>query len=321
MRTKVEHFIRNCLSCILHSVPRSIHNRTLHSIPKPCIPFHTLHIDHLGPLPSIISKRKHLLVVIDAFIKFVKLFPVNTTSTREARDALSKYFDFYSRPHRIISDRGTCFTSLEFTTFCQERDTGAPQANGQVERVNRVLTPMLGKLAEPLSQSDWYKLLDKVEYAINNAVHSSTQVAPSVLLFGVVQKGPVVDELSEYLENKFNDEPRDLVSICENASVNIQNSQIRNEESYSRKHKAPREYQVGDYVAIRNVDTTAGINKKFAPKYRGPYRISRVFDNDRYEVVDIDDCQLTQLPFRGVLEPARLKPWISNVNELVALCL
>lgn len=53
MRSKVEKFIRNCLPCILHSVPKTIHNRTLHSIPKPSVPFHTLHIDHLGPLPSI----------------------------------------------------------------------------------------------------------------------------------------------------------------------------------------------------------------------------------------------------------------------------
>jgi len=32
------------------------------------------------------------LVVIDAFTKFVKLFSVNTIITREARDALNKYF-------------------------------------------------------------------------------------------------------------------------------------------------------------------------------------------------------------------------------------
>lgn len=55
-------------------------------------------------------------------------------------------------------------------------------------------------------------------------------------------------------------------------------------------------------MAIRNVDTTADVNKKFAPKYRGPYMRSRVFDNDRYEVVDIDDCQLTQLPFKSMLD-------------------
>jgi len=49
---------------------------------------------------------------------------------------------------------------------------------------------------------------------------------------------------------------------------------------------------------------------KFAPKYRGPYKISRVLPNDRYELSDIEDCQLTQLPYRGILEAARLRPWM-----------
>jgi len=53
--------------------------------------------------------------------------------------------------------------------------TGAPQANGQMERVNRALTPMLRKLSEALEQVDWYKLMNKVEYVNNTAVHSSTQ--------------------------------------------------------------------------------------------------------------------------------------------------
>jgi len=56
-------------------------------------------------------------------------------------------------------------------------------------------------------------------------------------------------------------------------------------------------------VAIKNIDVTPG-------KYRGPYKINTVFDNDRYEVTDIDNCQLTQLPYKGILEAARLKPWL-----------
>lgn len=50
----------------------------------------------------------------------------------------------YSRPLRIISDRGTSFTSREFEEFIKEQNikhikiaTASPQANGQVERINR----------------------------------------------------------------------------------------------------------------------------------------------------------------------------------------
>jgi len=103
----------------------------------------------------------------------VKLIPVNSTSTREVIASLSKYFKFHSRPRRNISDKGSCFTSLEFSELLAERNIGhikvatcAPQANGQVERVNRVLKPMLGKLSNPTNQDDWYKLIFFLYYSI-----------------------------------------------------------------------------------------------------------------------------------------------------------
>jgi len=102
LKSKVESFIRNCLPCILHSVPKRVHDRTLHSIPKVPIPFDTIHIDHLGLLPCINSKRKHLLVTIDAFTKFVKLYAVNSTSTKEVNASLSKYFEYYSRRDELF---------------------------------------------------------------------------------------------------------------------------------------------------------------------------------------------------------------------------
>lgn len=80
------------------------------------MPFDILHIDCFGPLPSVNSKRKHVLIVVDAFPKLVKLYAVNAPGTKEACCALKKYFDYYTRPRRIISDRSTCFTSNELST-------------------------------------------------------------------------------------------------------------------------------------------------------------------------------------------------------------
>lgn len=114
VRSKLESFIRSCLPCILHLIRWSVTD--LHRIPKAPIPFENIHIDHLQPLPCITSKRKHLfifstsIITIDAFNKFVKIHPVNSTSTKEVNTRLSKYFKCYSRPRRIMSDRGTCFT-------------------------------------------------------------------------------------------------------------------------------------------------------------------------------------------------------------------
>jgi len=120
--------------------------------------------------------------------------------------------------------------------------TCAPQANGQVERVNRVLTPMLGKLSILINQADWYKLINKVEHSFNNSVHSSTLKTPSMILFGVDQKGPIVDELYEYLDNKLNkDKNIDLKDIKDKANLKIVESQKRNEIIKAAKQEAPSE--------------------------------------------------------------------------------
>lgn len=61
---------------------------------------------------------------------------------------------------------------------------------------------MLGKLSEPLNESDWYMLVNRVEVALNHSVQKSTGVTPFVL-FGIIQRRPIIDELSEYLDEKF----------------------------------------------------------------------------------------------------------------------
>jgi len=170
---------------------------------------------------------------------------------------------------------------------------------------------MLGKWSNPINQADWYKLINKVVHAINNSVHSSTLKTPSTILFVVDQKGPIVDGIYEYLDDKLNkDKNIDLKDISDKANLKIVESQKRNKIIKTAKQKAPSEYSVEDFVTIRNIDVTPGTCKKFAPKYRGSYKINRVFDNDRFEVTDIDNCKLTQLPYKGILEAARLKPWL-----------
>lgn len=325
MHRKVVSFVQNCIRCIMHTPPTRVNQRHLHSIPKEPVPFDTLHIDHLGPLSQIQNKNKHILVVIDAFTKFVcLLYPVNSTSTKEVCFAMQKYFDYYSRPRRIISDRGTCFTSTEFASFLSDRNVihvknsvASPQANGQVERVNRVLTAMLGKISNPINHADWSRLLTNVEYAINNTIHSTTCQMPSVLLFGVSQTE--VDELTEYLEDRVASSI-DIATARSDAGKLIELSQKRNEIQYAHRSVDPCRFHEGDFVVIRNVDTTVGRNKKLIPKYKGPYKIHRVLPNDRYVVRDIDTCQITQIPYNGVLEAARLKLWVKAKEQIISPC-
>lgn len=98
-KEKVNTYVGNCIKCIVHSAPRRSSERSLYSIPKRPVPFDTIHLDHFGPLPSLITQRKHLLVIIDAFTKFVRLYPVNSTSTKEVYCALANIFTTTADPY------------------------------------------------------------------------------------------------------------------------------------------------------------------------------------------------------------------------------
>ena len=61
---------------------------------------------------------------------------------------------------------------------------------------------------------------------------------------------------------------------------------------------------------IKNVDTMVGVNKKLIPQYKGPCVIASVLDNDRYIVKDVEGFQVTQIPYNGVVSPARMKMYV-----------
>lgn len=317
LKQKIKNYISNCLKCISYSPASGKPEGYLNSIPKGNLPFQTIHIDHYGPLEKTRYKHKYILVTIDAFTKFVKLFPCNSTDTKTVVKHLNCYFRYYSKPVRVISDRGTCFTSNEFKKFMEEQDinhiliaTGVPRANGQVEVVNKTITAMCSKLSEDTDR--WDEILEKVEFSINNTINRSTGQSPSMLLFGIHQKGHVQDNLRTFVETQ-NLQDRNLALIREKASDNILKCQDYSKTLYDKRHKDSNKYQLGDYVMIINTDVTPGSNKKLIPKYRGPYVVKAVLDNDRYVVGDIEGFQVTQIPFEGVMAPSRMKPWMENI--------
>lgn len=189
MKEKVKNYVSRCLKCLPFSPYSGKIERFLHCIPKGNTPFDTIHIDidHLGPFEKAHHGHKYILLVTDAFTtKFIKLFPTKITNSNEVIKHLQNYFSFYSRPIRIISDRGSAFTSIAFQDFTKENEiqlihiaTGTPRASGQAERVNRTTIPMIAKLSSTLSQ--WDKTLNEVDCAINNTINRSTKETPTIL--------------------------------------------------------------------------------------------------------------------------------------------
>jgi len=115
LRRRVEEVVRNCVACILAERKQGRQECFLHPIEKGSVPLDTLH--HLGPLPSMKKSYKNIFVVVDAFSKFVWLYTTKSTSTQEVLARLKKQAVIFCNPRRIISDRGTAFTSSEFKEY------------------------------------------------------------------------------------------------------------------------------------------------------------------------------------------------------------
>lgn len=319
IKTKVRDYLSSCLKCIEYSPKSGKREGFLHSIPKGDRPFLTVHVDHLGPFERTENHNKFILVVIDGFTKFVRCYPCKTTKSGEVIKHMTEYFRTYSKPKRLISDRGTAFTSNDFRSFLSNESveqiliaTGTPRANGQVEVVNRSITPMIAKIVE--RPDEWDQVLSKVEFAINNTIHKATGQTPSKLLFGIEQVGEITDKVRYALDvlsdTDESTEMNNLVKIRETASDRILKTQKNSVSQYNSSRKEPVKYNTNDYVMIKNFDVTPGVNKKLIPKFKGPYTVRKVLDKDRYIVADIDGNQITQRPFEGVVGPDQMRKWV-----------
>lgn len=72
---------------------------------------------------------------------------------------------------------------------------------------------VLAKITDPISHADWKKKLSDVEFALNNTVHCTTKQTPSRMMFGIEQRGKVVDELTEYLHEIYTMDQESLDNI------------------------------------------------------------------------------------------------------------
>ncbi|GFS54394.1 transposon Tf2-11 polyprotein [Trichonephila clavipes] len=150
----VKKAILNCVPCILANKKTGKKEGFLNPISKESIPLSMYHVDFIGPLPSTNRSYQHIFTAVDAFTKFTWLYPVKTVSAESALEKLKQQQKTFGNPIRIISDRGSSFTSTLLKDYCDEEKiqhlqiaTGVPRGNGQVERIHRTLIPVLTKLS------------------------------------------------------------------------------------------------------------------------------------------------------------------------------
>ena len=317
MKSKIEKHISTCLMCLSFNPKPFKFDGYLQLVDKPSQPWEVVHIDHLGPLELTKGKNQHVLAVCDAFTKFIKLYATKTTNTKEVMKHMKSYFMTYSTPKVIISDRGTAFQAKDFNKFSETHSfqhvmvaTACPQANGQIERYNKTLVPLLAKLVET-SGENWDNVLNEAEYLLNNSFNKAIDAIPAEVLFGVKQNRSIDNRICTYAQELSDKNNRNLEEIrLKVKETNLQNQKY-NREYRNRKCKVQTVYEEGDHVLIRTTPI-AGESNKLKPRYKGPYLVSKVLDRNRYFLTDIEGYQCTQRRFTGIFDPTNMKLYPSS---------
>ncbi|GFX54375.1 hypothetical protein TNCV_3824741 [Trichonephila clavipes] len=163
---------------------------------------------HLGPLATTSKKYKHVFAVIDAFSKFTWLYPTRSTDAAEVINRLENQRHVFGNPARIITDKGSAFTSSAFEDYCKKQNilhisitTGLPRSNGQIEKQNSTIIAVLSKLSVN-DPEKWYSHVPHLQEILNSTFQRSIKMTPFELLFGTKMKSCQDIEIVELLNDE-----------------------------------------------------------------------------------------------------------------------
>ncbi|WVZ58144.1 hypothetical protein U9M48_008447 [Paspalum notatum var. saurae] len=195
---------------------------------------------------------------------------------------ISRIVCLHGVPKRIISDRGSQFTSRFWEQLHNSLDTklrfstsNHPQTDGQTERTNQILEDMLRACAIQYGTS-WDKCLPYAEFSYNNSYQASLKKSPFEALYGKRCKTPLfwnqTGEKQVFGPDIIQDPEQQLRIVQENLRV----AQSR-QRSYADVRRRDLSFKVDDHVYLK-VSPMRGIRRfnmkgKLAPRYIGPFKI------------------------------------------------
>jgi len=191
-RDDIAEFVKNCHTCKQSKYRNYVLQGPLHSVVAEH-PMEMLSVDIFGPIPRAEGKYNEILVIMDVFTKFTRLYPVLShgaeTCIRHIDDFIRQY------QHRgtckyLLSDNATAFQS----GFCVKHWTDLniqvrystgyhPQAN-PVETRMKIIADCLRVLC-PTEHTRWIEFIKTIERRLNETVHATTGFAPTSLLLGI----------------------------------------------------------------------------------------------------------------------------------------
>jgi len=263
----IEHYVRECTACVISG--KSIRPTPLPAkrIPSPSGPWRKVAIDIAGEFKAAPHHQRFLIVAIDCYSKWPEVRCTGNITSAAVIDFLSDLFCRFGTIEELVSDNGPQFISDELQQFLSAhgvRHSKAalynPQANGEVERFNRVLKE--GLKAALADGKTFQQGVRQTLASYRSTPQSTTGVSPAKLMYSFEMR-------------------TQLSLLSNNTTQKVQfNDNTKRQVRFSLKEvKASRSSRVAKTVDIRPGDSVRiripVRSHKLSPDYSEPLRVRK----------------------------------------------
>ena len=189
----VRQYVRSCPACQIGKKSGTRQPGSRHRL-YAGRPWQRVAADLAGPLDTTSRGNKWILVVTDHFTRWSDAYPLPDAKAETVAQTLeSRIFSSFGVPEVLHTDQGAQFEGELMHELCAlwgvDKTRTAPyrpQANGQCERINRVMADSLRALLEAnaMNADDWDLLVPQIMKVIRASPHSSTGETANFLMFG-----------------------------------------------------------------------------------------------------------------------------------------
>ena len=264
-----ERHVKECTACIVsNKAGTNVPTPPLQPLEYPARPWQKVALDIVGELKGLPENHRYLLVLIDLHSKWPEIRATASITTSAVREFLADCFARWGLPDEIITDNGRQFVSQEFERFLQQHGVKHcktalyhPQANGAVERFNRVIKDCL-KTARVDEVSPKTALRAMIT-AYRATPHATTGITPAELMIGRKVRS-TLDVLKPTIKKHVR-----LNKSTQRVHIQ-QQRQKRNADE--KRHARPALLKAGEWVRVRIQKR----DSKLAEYWSEPRRIERM---------------------------------------------
>ena len=244
----------------------------------------------MGSFPIAMRLLKFLIMGIDYFTKWVKVEALATITEENIRNFVWRSIICkFGIPRVLVLDNGKKFDNVSFWDFCSQlgirnhySSLAHPQANGQVEVMNRSLLKIIKTQLEGV-KGIWLEELPSILWAYRTTARMPIGETPFRLTYGSEAVIPAEVGLTSYKVDNHDERKNDeairlqlnlVKEVRETAEQRLARYQDRMAKHYNSRVRH-RDFQVGDLILRKVMGTTKDpAQGKLGPNWERPYRVT-----------------------------------------------